>query len=98
MILYKDGRVYGSGKNDEGQLGELDEEGEPFGTFKRLKHLPFKPSKLLCSSHFTYALDEHKLNYWAWGFGYAYVLGNGKEDSLFHARMINNDRFFPLFP
>ncbi len=38
------------------------------------------------------------MNYWAWGFGYAYVLGNGKEDSLFRARMINNEKFFPIFP
>ena len=36
----RNGDVYGAGKNDEGQLGELDMNCEPLGTFRKLSHTP----------------------------------------------------------
>ena len=96
LILFKNGNIYGAGKNDDGQLGKLDENTEKLGTFQKLAHLP-KISEIFASSHFSYALDENKDNYYTWGFGYSWVLGNGKEDSVYEAWRINNEKVFKGF-
>ena len=84
MVLYKNGEIYGAGRNDDGQLGELDMEAEEMGTFRKLKHIK-DVKRIFCSSHFNYALNDENQMY-AWGQGDGYVLGNGKEDSLTVAR------------
>lgn len=39
---------------------------------------------VLSANHYNYAKDIEN-NFYAWGFGNSYVLGNGKEDSLSEA-------------
>lgn len=95
LVHYKNGDIYGAGKNDEGQLGVLDSEAEQMGSFQKLKHISHV-DKLITSSHFNYALKGRE--YYAWGFGSGYVLGNGKEDSLTEARLVNNEKVFKIFP
>lgn len=56
LILFKNGDVYGAGKNDEGQLGLLNEHAEVLGSFKKLAHIS-EIRKLICSSHFSYGLN-----------------------------------------
>lgn len=54
LVLYQNGDLHGSGKNDNGQLGELDELAEPMGTFVKLKHIS-KVDTICSGSDFTYA-------------------------------------------
>lgn len=96
LILFKNGDIYGAGKNDDGQLGNFSEDSPNLGSFKKLGHLP-KISEIFASSHFSYALDQNKDNFYTWGFGYAWVLGNGKEDSVSEAWRIKNDKVFKGF-
>ena len=92
IILDTQGQLFGSGKNDDGQLGNVDEN-HTLGNFSKISHVP--PAKrLFASSHFNYALDKEKIQYYAWGFGASYVLGNGKEESLESCYAVSNEKLF----
>lgn len=96
LILDSTGRIFGSGRNDDGQLGEI-EDSTTLGNFRLLNHLP--PCRSLTSTaHFNYALDREKCQFYSWGFGSSYVLGNGKEDSLEVAFHVSNEKLFKCEP
>ena len=61
--------------------------------FKPLKNLP-KIDKIWTSSHFNYAREKDGLNFYGWGFGESYVLGNGRDDSVYVPWKINNEKFW----
>lgn len=45
------------------------------GSFRKLTHIN-NVNNIYCSSYFNYAQLENN-EYWCWGFGAGYVLGNG---------------------
>lgn len=92
IILDKKGELFGNGKNDDGQLGEVDKN-ILLGNFFKISHVPLSRS-ILSSAHFNYSLDKDRNQYYSWGFGSSYVLANGKEDSLYTCHQISNERFF----
>lgn len=92
IVLMKDGAVYGAGRNDDGQLGELNES-DAIGGFKRLDHID-NIEHVISANHYNYAKEKDEDSYYAWGFGMSFVLANGREDSLTEARKINNEKFF----
>jgi alpha-tubulin suppressor-like RCC1 family protein len=50
-----------------------------------------KVERVICSSYFSYAKGFNENQYYSWGFGSGFVLGNGKEDSLFISNKVNNE-------
>jgi alpha-tubulin suppressor-like RCC1 family protein len=92
LVLMNDGSVYGAGRNDDAQLGELDDQ-DCKGLFQKLSHLP-SVEKLITANHFNYAKETDQDAYYAWGFGMSFVLANGREESLNEARKVNNEKFF----
>lgn len=54
------------------------------GSFRKLTHIN-NVKKIYCSSYFNYCLKDND-EFWCWGFGAGYVLGNGQEESLTKAR------------
>ena len=92
IVLMKNGAVYGAGRNDDGQLGELNES-DSIGGFKRLDHID-NIEHVISANHYNYAKQKKEDSYYAWGFGMSFVLANGREDSLTEARKINNEKFF----
>ena len=92
LILTNNGWIFGAGRNDDGQLGTLDPNFEISG-FKRLAHLP-GVDRLWTSSHFNYAEEVGRHNFYSWGMGFSYVLANGQEETVEEAFKISNERFF----
>lgn len=92
LILLKDGQVFGAGRDDDGQIGQASQD-ELFGHFKRIRELPSVDS-IISSSHFNYAKATGQQQYYSWGFGMNYVLGNKKEESVYVPWKISNEDFF----
>ena len=67
------------------------------GSFFKLKHIK-NVGSIYCSNHFNYALNKSWDQYFAWGCGDYYVLGNGKEETLTQAREVSNEHVFKEFP
>lgn len=95
LILLKDGSILGAGRNDDGQLGEC--EPTESGCLQKLTHIN-NVDKIYSSQHYNYAKQNESLQYYAWGYGGDYVLGNGQEDALFKARPVNPERVFTYAP
>lgn len=70
---------------------------EKLGGFYWLLTIP-KVERVICSSYFSYAKGFNENQYYSWGFGSGFVLGNGKEDSLFISNKVNNEWVFSHFP
>ena len=92
LIVMKNGWVFGAGRNDDGQLGNLSDTVK-IGGFRKLVHLP-AVADVKASNHFNYAETCDRNNQYSWGLGFSYVLANGKEDTLEEARQVNNEKFF----
>ena len=61
--------------------------------FKKLTHIN-NVEWIFTSSDFNYAKIKDTDEIKAWGMGSFWVLGNGKEDDLFEARTISNEKLF----
>ncbi len=85
LFLMKNGEIFGAGRNDDGQLGEVE---DVFGTCKKLTHIS-NVERIYSASHFNYCKEKNSNQFYAWGFGSDYVLGNGLEISLYKARPVN---------
>lgn len=92
LILMNNGWVFGAGINDHSQLGKLQESIKVAG-FTKIACRPII-NKIMTSSHFNYAEDIDKRQYYSWGAGNSYVLATGKEDSSEKLYPISNDYFF----
>lgn len=92
LILMNNGWLFGAGRNDDGQIGTFDHSIK-IGGFTKLSHTPMANS-IATSHHFNYAQDAEMENFYSWGMGFSYVLGNGDEESIDEAYKINNTKFF----
>lgn len=52
LFLMKSGKIFGAGRNDDGQLGQCVP--TEIGTLQELTHI-HNVTKIFCSSHFNYA-------------------------------------------
>lgn len=63
------------------------------GTFKVIKGLS-GIGNVWASNHYNYAQEGQNGPFYSWGFGVSFVLGNGKEDSVYEPWRINDDKFW----
>lgn len=66
---------------------------EAKGTFRAIKGLS-GIGRVWASNHYNYAQEGTDGPFHSWGFGMSYVLGNGKEDSVYEPWRINDDKFW----
>lgn len=73
---------------EQAETGSIPEYG-----FRALKGFPII-EKVWASNHFNYAMEIDATNFYSWGFGMSFILGNGKEDSVYQPWKINNEKFW----
>lgn len=95
LFLLNDGSIIGAGRNDDGQLGEI--EPMEIGTLQKVTHIS-NVDRIYSAAHYNYCYEAANSQYYAWGFGGDYVLGNGQENSLFRARPVNKEKVFVHAP